>query len=95
MSNYISSKDVVTRKEHQCFSCYRVFPKGTKMNRNTSSDMGTIFTVHSCMTCNTIIESEREDEYPDGYVDGMLRKGQTPEDLLQELKLHECSYLNQ
>ena len=92
MSQFISSKDVLIRKEQQCFSCYRKFPKGTKMNRNTSSDMGRIFTVHSCETCNTIIQTEREDEYPDGYVYNMLEKGQTPEDLLKQLRMAEVNY---
>lgn len=66
----LREKSVVTRKEHQCFACLRVFAPGTKMNAsiNASSDHG-IYTIYTCLDCNRITPDLREDiEESDGII---------------------------
>jgi hypothetical protein len=82
---------VTTRKKRKCNACMRVFDKGTKMRTqvNTYHD---IVTWRECPTCTELLSKFRqhfEDEY-DGLcyefcVADSLDKGQTPEQLLEEL----------
>ena len=86
----IKSNTVTTRKSHQCFSCLRTFPANTKMNAWAGKYQGDFNSGYSCMTCVEIMNScEDEDGYPEGFVNDMLEKGQTPEQLLEEWKSRE------
>jgi hypothetical protein len=89
---YILRDDlIITRKPHKCFSCGRLFPKGTEMRLQVNNYDNKINNIHTCKTCKEIITYLVPDPYMDdvleeGYLDYYLDKGQTPEDLLNELK---------
>lgn len=42
---------IFTRKEHECFSCLRVFPEGTEMQYQTVVDSGEFYHSYMCQTC--------------------------------------------
>ncbi len=49
----IDSKEVKTRKDHQCFGCLEIIPVGTTMNRSTfASDNDGIWTNYQCAECD-------------------------------------------
>lgn len=92
MGEHISSKIVTIRKDRECFTCCRSFPKGSKMLASTNTSEGDIYTLHVCTTCNDLYN-----EFPvkfeggewlmesEGILD-CLAVSQTPEDLLSELR---------
>ncbi len=62
--SYISSKRVKTRKEHYCFGCGKVFPKGTEMESHTDADGGSIYTTYLCDKCIEYLERNKDiDEF--------------------------------
>lgn len=81
----LSSKNVITRKEHHCFSCYKDFPKGTKMNYQVGIYEGNFCAVYSCETCIDIMALSDEHEFEEGYVSEALTDKQTPETMLKQL----------
>ena len=83
MATTLKSKSVIIRKEHQCFSCLRKFPKGTKMAYWVGIYEGDFCASYSCMTCVEIMNSTNEVEFPEGFVHEMLEPNQTPEDLMK------------
>ena len=85
MSTSLKSVIVKTKKQHQCFSCLRIFPSNTKMNYSAGIYEGDFSAGYSCMTCVDIMNRcEHESEgYSEGFVREMLEKDQTPEQLLE------------
>lgn len=87
----ISDKVVTTRKDHRCSACDRKFPKGTKMRTQVNTYDG-IQTWRECPTCHVLLSEFRDrfdDEYgwvPGSCVSEVCEIGQTPEELLTELK---------
>jgi len=88
--NQLSDKIVTTRKRHRCDGCGRVFEPNTKMRTLTFAE-DTIFTWRECETCSILLTKFR-DEFDDGSgicdrycVADSLNRGQTPEQLLEEL----------
>ncbi len=83
----LSHKLVKTRKAHQCFSCFRLFPAGSELYKWTSVYEGSICSGYTCHTCNEIFDlSEHDgDGFPEGYTRECLSKGQTPEEYLIEI----------
>ncbi len=88
----LSDKIVITRKQHVCSACGRVFEKGTKMRTQVNTLDG-IGTWRECPTCTELVGNYRsyfEDDYDHtcyyGCVAERLKRGQTPEDLLHELQ---------
>ena len=87
----LSDKIVITRKKHKCSACGRVFEPGTKM-RTIVNTYEEFCVWRECPTCMVLL-----DEYSlffedyDGVryehcVAEVCNLGQTPEDLLIELK---------
>lgn len=87
MSTILSSKDVVTRKPHNCFGCNNTYPSKTIMSRQAVIDCGTVFTSYLCDTCQEVIA--RTFEYGDEFCAGDLYSGDT--DYWEEIyrELHE------
>jgi len=87
----LSDKIVTTRKKHRCNACMRVFEAGTKMRTQVNTEDG-IMTWRECPSCNELLSKHRaifEDEDNmcfEGCVNEVLKKGQTPEELLLQLK---------
>jgi len=83
----IKNKIVKTKKHHECFSCLRNFPPGTKMNYWVGKYEGDFCTSYSCLTCVDIMNNHSGGEisFPEGYVGGWLKKDETPEQLLERL----------
>jgi hypothetical protein len=81
----LQNKTVITKKAHQCFSCYRKFPAGTKMTYFAGIYEGNFSSIYWCDTCDSIFDLSPENEYESGFVDEMLEDGQTPEELLDIL----------
>ena len=85
----ITDKTVITRKPHYCDACLRKFPKGTQMRVQVNLVDNEIDTWRECPTCRELLSKHREQFNPDEYdvvtegcVRSILKKGQTPEDLL-------------
>jgi predicted SprT family Zn-dependent metalloprotease len=68
----LSNKIVRTRKDHKCWGCTKLFPKGSLLKKITSVDGGEILTVYYCGECQyelTMIDSR---DYQDGILYGEL-----------------------
>ncbi|MBE3553584.1 MAG: hypothetical protein IMW85_00930 [Thermicanus sp.] len=65
----ISSEMVKTRKDHYCFGCARKIPKGNKMQRVKSVDMGSISTIYWCEVCQEYWNKHVDYEDEIGYGD--------------------------
>lgn len=89
MATTLKYKEVTTRKAHRCFSCVRIFPIGAKMFYWVGTIGSDFNASYCCNTCSDIISYDDETEYDYGYVDNMLSEGQTPEDLLNEIKSND------
>ena len=86
MSTTLKDKEVTIRKPHQCFSCLRKFPIGTKMRYWVGTVDGDFNSVYICTICEQIMSFDDENEYPEGYVTEMLEQGESPEELLKRLR---------
>lgn len=85
----LSSKNVCTRKPHQCYSCYRVMPAGVKMNKYAGLWEGDFCSMYCCMACKTLMNrSDDRDGFQEGWAREFLSKGQTPEDYLKLLRIN-------
>lgn len=87
MAIQLKNKPVTTKKEHQCFACYRKFPAGTMMISWSSIYEGNFCNGYCCMTCEQIkgVWDHDGEGYPEGFVADGLNQGQTPEQYLIEL----------
>ena len=87
----ISDKIVITRKKHRCSACGRLFEKGIQMRTQINTFDG-IQAWRECPTCTELLSMYRSEfEDYDGmcYCDcvrEVCAHGQTPEQLLQQLK---------
>jgi hypothetical protein len=92
MSITLTNKIVQIRKPHICFSCLRKFEIGSKMRYWSGICEGDFGSSYCCIICDTIIDllDIEEDYYPEGYVDEMLNKDETPEQFLDNLKKIKC-----
>lgn len=65
----LTDKNVIIRKERQCFGCYRKFPKGTEMHYQTNIYEGEFGSHYLCLTCEELRDfSEKEDGvYNEGF----------------------------
>jgi hypothetical protein len=79
-------KIVTIRKKHRCFLCGRIFEPGTRMIYFVCVDGGDFSSGYNCFTCEKIVSYSDEHEFYRDDVIEMLDKGQTPEQLLEELK---------
>lgn len=91
MVTVLKSKNVVTKKQHQCLTCLRLFPSNTKMNYWAGLYEGDFNSHYCCMTCVEILNMTGDTEWGEGYVKEMIDKDQTPEQLLETLnnKIYE------
>lgn len=93
MSTTLTSKIVITRKTHVCFSCLRKFEAGVEMRYWAGIHDGDFNSIYSCCTCQKVMEwatsnngyDDYYEGYPEGFVHEMLDHGQTPEQLLAKL----------
>lgn len=98
MGNHISSKMVLTRKNRECFTCCRDFPKGSKMLASTNVDEGQIYTLYVCETCDALYtEFPARFEGNDWLMEAegirdSLNPGETPESLLAELRSRKMGF---
>lgn len=91
MSHVFETKQVKIRKGRRCFFCYRCFPVGTLMTMQSGIHEYQHYHIYTCDTCEEIKSKITDydavdDGYPEGYVHEMLEKGETSEQLLEELK---------
>jgi hypothetical protein len=77
---------VVTRKLRECNFCFRKFQIGTKMNYWVGIFDGEFCSSYACETCQEIMSLDSESAFPEGYVNDMLDKDETPEKLLSAIK---------
>lgn len=89
MATVLKELNVKTRKIHRCFSCLRIFPKGTLMTYQVGIFEGDFCTTYACSTCLEIMKLSDDCEWEGGYVDEYLQENQTPEELLICLKQHK------
>lgn len=91
MAEMLREKMVVTRKPHQCWSCLRKFPAGTKMRSWAAAQDGVVYGGYDCDTCRAILETQPHDawDWEDmgpgfiiGHIDGCGYGGKTPEEFL-------------
>lgn len=87
MSTTLKDKIVVIRKTRKCYSCYRIFDRGSEMRYWVGIYEGDFGYIYCCKTCVALMKHYDDDGegYPDGFVREMLDKGQTPEQLLLRL----------
>ena len=87
----LSDKVVTTRKKHACSACGRLFEKGTKMRTQINTFDG-IQAWRECPTCTELLSTHRShfEDYDgmcyQGCVNEVCESGQTPEQLLEQLK---------
>jgi hypothetical protein len=98
MNDLLEEKIVTTRKPHRCFACWRLFPKGSKLQWSKHCDNGDFVECYTCETCQEILKiawktladpwdnEVGERCVSDEYIDRGLK---SPEALLAELKRGE------
>ena len=67
MSEVLSEKEVVTKKDHACFACCRTFPAGTKMTHQTNIIDGDFCSVYTCQTCKKLLMIARDELIDDDH----------------------------
>jgi len=84
-------KDIIVkiRKQKHCFCCFRTFEVGTRMNYWVGVVEGDFNYAYSCLTCQEIMQLNKEDYYPEGYVAEMMEENIIPENYLESLKLNK------
>lgn len=87
----IRDETVVTRKPHPCLMCLRIIPRGSEMRYWVGTYEGDFQAHYTCKTCDQLADIGKEgfinDEgFEQGCVADSLEKGQTPEDLLEEIR---------
>lgn len=84
---------IKTRKDHRCFGCLNIIPKGSMANIQVNNDGGTLNSLYSHLTCEKIInemaiDMDYDDTYDEGCVTQYLRdegfEG-TPEEYLRKV----------
>ena len=65
MNNWF--KTVKTKKNHQCFGCAGIIPKGSRAHRNEVVDSGTWFRTYLCDVCQDIINEYRIEPQSTGF----------------------------
>jgi len=84
-----SAKEVITRKDHQCFSCLRKFEAPCPMVKWSGVYEGEWNSGYTCLTCEEIhqkITEDFNDGIPEGFVNECLERDQTPEEYLIDLE---------
>ena len=71
------------RKEHECFTCTRTSPIGSKMTYHSGVFEGQFISYYTCPTCDEIIKSNIMAEYEYGE---LVDSRRNPEELLSLLK---------
>jgi len=66
MTNIIRQADIITRKDHKCWGCTFLFPKGSFMFTLISVDMGKISTCYYCPKCSSYMN-----DHPYDFEDGI------------------------
>lgn len=85
----LKHQKVKIRKPHRCFCCLRVFPKGDMMISWTGIYEGDFNHGYNCLTCEEIMKLDKDnyEGFEEGFVANELSKGQSPEDLLNHLRI--------
>ena len=67
-------KKVKTRKEHRCWGCRKILPKGSIINTITSVDADGFNTIRWCNICERVLDSHIDeiDHYRDGIEYGII-----------------------
>jgi hypothetical protein len=80
-------KEVKIRKPQYCHGCSRKFEPGTKIVYSVGVNYGDFWAIYNCKACDTLMQKadyyDYWDGFPEGWVNELLGKGQTPEDLLK------------
>lgn len=80
MATFISMKKVKTRTDHICFGCCEMIPKGSPAWVQVNSDCGKIYSLHTCLHCEDIMQQKEfkesffENELDEGCVRDFLRE---------------------
>lgn len=88
MCTTFKSKEVKIRKQHQCFSCFRKFPVGTKMNYWSGLYEGDFNSNYTCVDCQKIMDDSDEHCFEQGFVDEMRNCKEPIEDAITRILTH-------
>ncbi len=67
----LKNKIVKTNKEHVCFGCERVFPKGSQLRNTTHTE--DMKSVYWCKTCDAVFDELHDWQTEDGFLFGELK----------------------
>jgi hypothetical protein len=81
MAEFISEKNIKTRKKHQCFGCLDTYPAGENMRRHVCTDNGKIYSLYFCEECNEIIANNAD------YFEDFLYPDEKQEGFVHEFKM--------
>ena len=70
----IEQKEVKTRKDHYCWGCGVVIPKGYTCSRSVSVDAGKIATSYWCDMCQIVLADLEDWQMQDGFAFGELKE---------------------
>lgn len=82
-------KEVKTRKEHSCWGCRELIPKGTLVTNIVNTDGGDIMTTYWCAPCQEWVDESDDDG--DGFLEGEVgdeRKEQQTDDCQNKSRRH-------
>lgn len=83
--NIISQKIVKINKDHNCWGCMRLFPKGTEMQSVVAVDCGEINRVYWCDDCQEYINNMDYEDYRNGFSFGELLNDDEYRNKIKEL----------
>lgn len=69
MSTIIAERTVKARKDHKCFGCLKVIPKGMVHQADATVDCGVIFTCRMCDECLERMDL-MDDDWDQGIMEG-------------------------
>lgn len=89
----LTEKEVITKKDHVCIACGRIFPAGTKMIYQVNILDGYFGSVYKCSTCEKllVIASDQLNDGDGCFYDGCVEEAvwnaglETPEEWLNAL----------
>jgi len=70
----LKTKQVKIRKPHKCWGCMQLFPIGTEMEYNASTDGGEICSSYWCESCQKLLNEVDWTDFEDGIGFGELKE---------------------
>lgn len=80
---FLWAKTVVTRKDHHCWGCLNVYPRGSRLLSESFAENHKAYHLYTCPDCNQFLEKYEDKVYG---LDPQFEEKGLPEGSLNKLK---------